>query len=129
MKERIKTFICEKKISQRAFESRCGLSNGYLRQLRHSPSVDKIEMIISAFPELSKDWLMYGEGDMLNSNVRQTSSGENSPNIAGNGNSVNSCAHTIDKALEEIAEQRKLVTKSQEQIDRLLAIIEQITKK
>lgn len=92
-------------------------------------SEDLALKITSVFPEINKSWLLAGEGEMLNSNVRQTSTGDNSPNIAGNGNSVINCAHTIDKALEEIAEQRKLVTKSQEQIDRLLAIIEQITKK
>ena len=36
---------------------------------------------------------------------------------------------TIDKALDEIAEQRKLVAKSQEQIDRLLSIIENMNNK
>lgn len=36
---------------------------------------------------------------------------------------------TIDKALDEIAEQRKLVSKSQEQIDRLLSIIENMNNK
>lgn len=90
--------------------------------------------ITSVFSEVSKSWLLADEGEMIKGNVTQTSHGDNSPNIAGNGNNVNS-ASTIDKALDEIAEQRKLVaksqeqvSKSQEQIDRLLAIIEDMNK-
>lgn len=71
VKERISEFIKFKNISNRGFESRCGLSNGYLRQLRNSPTVDKIEIIISAFPELNKEWLMTGEGEMLKSSATE----------------------------------------------------------
>ena len=137
VKERISIFINYKKISARAFETRCGFSNGYLRQLKNSPTVDKMEMILSAFPEINREWLTVGNGEMLKDNVTQISHGDNSPNISGNGNNVNA-ASTIDKALVEIAEQRKLVakaqdqvsvameqvSKSQQQIDRLLSILE-----
>lgn len=137
VKERISIFINYKKISARAFETRCGFSNGYLRQLKNSPTVDKMEMILSAFPEINREWLTVGNGEMLKDNVTQISHGDNSPNISGNGNNVNA-ASTIDKALAEIAEQRKLVakaqdqvsvameqvSKSQQQIDRLLSILE-----
>lgn len=58
-------FIADKKISVRNFETRCGLSNGYIRQLRKAPAVDKIEIILDAFPELNRDWLLTGEGEML----------------------------------------------------------------
>lgn len=137
VKERIRVFINYKKISARAFESRCGFSNGYLRQLKNSPTVDKMEMILSAYPEINREWLTVGNGEMLRDNATQISHGDNSPNISGNGNNVNA-ASTIDKALNEIAEQRKLVakaqdqvsvameqvSKSQQQIDRLLSILE-----
>ena len=137
VKERIRAFINYKKISARAFETRCGFSNGYLRQLKNSPTVDKMEMILSAYPEINREWLTVGNGEMLKDNVTLISHGDNSPNISGNGNNVNA-ASTIDKALNEIAEQRKLVakaqdqvsvameqvSKSQQQIDRLLSILE-----
>lgn len=137
VKERIRIFINYKKISARAFETRCGFSNGYLRQLKNSPTVDKMEMILSAYPEINREWLTVGNGEMLKDNVTLISHGDNSPNISGNGNNVNA-ASTIDKALNEIAEQRKLVakaqdqvsvameqvSKSQQQIDRLLSILE-----
>ncbi|MDE5704046.1 MAG: hypothetical protein K2H70_04400 [Bacteroidales bacterium] len=68
VRDRLIRFIEIKKISVRAFEKACSLSNGYIRQLRSSPTVDKIESIICAFPELNRFWLLTGEGDMLNNN-------------------------------------------------------------
>lgn len=52
-----------------------------------------------------------------------TASGENSTAVAGNGNKVDSKS---DKFLQEIAAQRKMTERSQDQIDRLLGIIENI---
>lgn len=80
--------------------------------------------ITSVYSEVSKSWLLADEGEMLRGGVSQNAKGDNNTQIAGNGNNVN--ASTLDKALDEIAEQRKLVAKSQEQIDRLLAIIEKM---
>lgn len=68
---------------------------------------------------------MTGEGEMLKSNISQMSQGDNFTNIAGHGKNVNNSS-TLDKAIDEISEQRKLVAKSQEQIDRLLTIIEKM---
>lgn len=138
VKERINTFIKYKKISARAFESICGLSNGYLRQLKNSPTVDKMESILSAFPEINREWLTTGDGEMLKDTVTNIAQGDHATNIAGNGNNIRTDSSTIDKALNEIAEQRKLVakaqdqvsvameqvSKSQQQIDRLLSILE-----
>lgn len=134
IKDRTIEFVKYKGITMKSFELKCGLSTGYVTSMRKGFGSDKLNNVLTAFPELNRDWLLYGEGEMIKGNVTQTSHGDNSPNIAGNGNNVNS-ASTIDKALDEIAEQRKLVaksqeqvSKSQEQIDRLLAIIEDMNK-
>lgn len=73
---------------------------------------------------------MTGEGEMLkNTSITQTSHGNNSPNIAGNGNNV-AAPTALDKALDEIAEMRKLLDKSiqnnKEQADKFFALIELI---
>lgn len=65
VKERIIEFIQQRGITVNKFERTAGLSVGYLRQLRKEPSLEKIKMIITAFPELSEEWLTTGEGDML----------------------------------------------------------------
>lgn len=71
----------------------------------------------------SEDWLLTGKGEMLTPSINQTISGDGNTAVAGNGNNV-STTHQLDKALDEIAAQRKVTEKAQEQIDHLIAIIE-----
>lgn len=72
---------------------------------------------------LNSDFLINGTGNVWLNEGAVNQSGNGSTQIAGNSNHVNSST-TIDKALDEIAAQRKLVEKAQEQIDRLLSILE-----
>lgn len=65
VKERILEFVKLSGLTINKFEGMAGLSTGYLRQLRKAPSYEKIESIILAFPQLNKDWLLTGEGDMI----------------------------------------------------------------
>lgn len=71
VKQRIMQFIENKNISIREFERFCGLSNGYMKSLRHAPKSDKLSAILSAYPELSQSWLLTGEGSMLNDNKQE----------------------------------------------------------
>ena len=71
VKERIKEFLKTQGIPVRTFEAHCGLSNGYLRQLRNSPTVDKMEIILREYPQLNREWLTTGEGDMLREEVAE----------------------------------------------------------
>ena len=70
------------------------------------------------------DWLIDEKGEMLASPIHQEINGDNNNQVLGDNNQINGSIATLDKAIDEIAEQRKLVAKSQEQIDRLLSIIE-----
>lgn len=65
VKERLKAFIEEKGISVRSFESQCGLSYGYVGNMRQSIQPDKIKRIAHCFPDLNTGWLLTGEGNML----------------------------------------------------------------
>ena len=65
VKERIVTFLLKMKISQKKFETACGLSNGYVNGLKKSPSADVLQKIFGAYPMLNQDWLIKGEGDMI----------------------------------------------------------------
>lgn len=65
-KQRLMDFIASKNISIRSFENKCGLSNGYMKSLRKSPTSDKLQSILEAFPELNSKWIMTGMGEMLN---------------------------------------------------------------
>ena len=67
IKERMEIFIERQGIKRSVFEKSCGFSNGYIRNLKENPSASKIEDILSAYPEISRVWLLSGEGEMLNS--------------------------------------------------------------
>lgn len=63
--------------------------------------------------------LFYGDTNIA------TASGVNSSAVAGNNNTVH--APQNDDFLKELAAQRRLTEKSQEQIDRLLGVIEKLS--
>lgn len=65
VKERLLSYIEAKGISIREFEKSARLSNGYLKSLRHAPSGGKLSTILSTFPDLNRNWLLTGEGEML----------------------------------------------------------------
>lgn len=48
------------------FEERCGLANGYVKSMRRGFGYKKLDAVLSTFTDLNRDWLMYGEGEMLN---------------------------------------------------------------
>lgn len=65
IQDRIKQFIECKGISNREFERSCGLSNAFVRNVRDTISTKTLELILQAYPEINRDWLLTGEGAML----------------------------------------------------------------
>ena len=62
----------------KSFETKCGLSSGYVTSMRKGFGSDKLNNVLTAFPELNRDWLLYGEGEMLKSPPERASAqGEN----------------------------------------------------
>lgn len=133
IKQRLKIFIAYKKISTRAFEAACGFSYGFVGNMRNSMQPDKTMRISQCYPELNTGWLMTGEGEMLKptaaaDGATSVTNSEGAVLINSGGSRVDTNSGTvIYKALDEIAEQRKLTAKAHEQIDRLLSIIERLT--
>lgn len=65
IKERTLEFIKSKGISMKEFELKCNLSTGYVTSMRKGFGPEKLNNVLTAFPELNRDWLLYGEGEML----------------------------------------------------------------
>ena len=66
--DRLKSVISYAKLSDRAFAIRCGLKQPTLdKQLRglRAVSLETIVAIANSYPEISRDWLLVGEGEML----------------------------------------------------------------
>ena len=69
VKDRLKAFIKYKGLGQGRFEVTCGLSNGYVNNIRQSIQPDKLQKIALCFPDLNTGWLMTGKGEMLNAST------------------------------------------------------------
>ena len=86
-------------------------------------SKSKAGEIVAAFPEISLSYLLTGEGALIKTdkaeNIQQNI---NSSHITQNGN-VEASAN-MDKLINVLAEQSQQVTKAQEQIDRLITLLE-----
>lgn len=65
VKQRLMEFIIYLGISQARFEKACGMSNGYINNLKKTLGAEKLQNVLRAFPELNTEWLLYGEGEML----------------------------------------------------------------
>lgn len=82
VKERLISFLRYKRITQRAFVTMLGLSGAYINSIRKSISPDVMLGIAKHFPELNRDWLLYGEGEML----KNESSSQTLSNVTNSGN-------------------------------------------
>lgn len=71
IKDRIRSYVSTLGLSDRAFEQRAGVSQGFLKA-SSEPNGKAITSILNAFPELNPDYLILGTGSMLRtpSNLR-----------------------------------------------------------
>ena len=122
IKDRLKIYIKYLGIGQSKFEKQCNLSNGYINNSKGNFGASKLEYILKSYPELNREWLLYGEGEMLKSSV-SIENGDGSTQVIGDGNHV-TAPSTLDKALDALAKAQEMNVKSQEQIDRLITLLE-----
>ena len=108
-----------------------GLSVGTLgksRKKNRDLSDKVVEQLLNFYKDLSRDWLLKGEGEMLKNpsysqNVSPTVlADDHSTAIAGNKNVVNA-DQTIAMLVAEVAAQRRLTERVLEQNSELLAIV------
>lgn len=75
LKERLDLVIKHLGISGRAFAKECGFSESYYATINEGIGADKLNKILSRYPELSARWILTGEGEMLDNDnpVRERS--------------------------------------------------------
>lgn len=78
--------------------------------------------ICNAYPQISFNWLMFGEGEMIKGSAPMATASNNSTAVAGHNNTVNTSQQYVSNLIS-------IIQKRDEQIDRLLTIIEDITAK
>lgn len=122
VKERLKAYIEYKKISVRSFENRCGLSYGYVNNMRVSIQPAKLKSISVQFPDLNKSWLLTGEGDMLVSTEQNSLATET---VGSYGNIVKSSGIVSipAKVWDVIEKQTDSLKSKDKQIDDLISLL------
>jgi hypothetical protein len=65
IKDRLDLVISHLGISGRALSKQCGFSESYYATINDGIGADKLNKILSEFPEISAKWLITGKGEML----------------------------------------------------------------
>ena len=101
VKNRLTQFLEYKEIKQAEFCRSINVSTAFVSSMRVSIQPDKIKSIALAYPELNIKWLITGIGDMLEPNNEH-----------------------INQTLEYLSEVVNALKSKDEQIDRLLKLME-----
>ncbi len=64
-KLRLLKLLKSKRMSQTEFTRHLGVSPTYIGAMRKSMPSDRLKKVFELFPDLNRDWLLYGEGTML----------------------------------------------------------------
>lgn len=142
IKQRLVSFLAYKGIGQTKFEEICGLSRGYVAKIGVSIGADKVLQICSAFPDLSRDWLLAGEGSMLKDTqdtppVSVGNVGGSVVGAVGVGNRVErvevppavpsgDVGRLVDLLACQISKKDEQIDRKDEQIFRLLSVLENL---
>lgn len=123
--EKLSAFFKEKGITQEEIAAQLGVSQSYVNALLNDKKAfgKKQAQKWNELFGLSVNWLLTGEGNITNNGIVQNN--QSGDNTQGHSVTVNK---TEKDYLEIIKRQSEQLSKSQEQIDRLLSIIENFGK-
>ncbi len=101
------------------------------RSISAEPTDRFIKRFNDAFDGLfNLNWLLTGEGEMLRASVSQ-SAGDGNVQVGGNAGNINNNVNTsgtMDVAIREIAAAHTIMAKMQEQMDKLISVIDRLTE-
>lgn len=100
-----------------------------LKDAKKKPSVDILLEISNKFENINSEWLLTGKGEMLKKNekggINQTISGDNT--MSGNDTHiVDNSKGTIKELRERLAEAERKLEEKEQQISKLINIIEKL---
>jgi len=129
-KERIEELLYHFRMMQKDFAEKCGIlpeTIADIKREKHGISKRVFGKIIKAFPEVNKEWLATGDGEML---IGDQKTGDIS-NSAVNINSKNGIAqyNSPDAIIEISLGYQRIIEKQQEQMDEMIKIIRTFNEK
>lgn len=118
--ERLKQYIDFKGISVAAFERSIGMANAsFGKSLKKQGAIgtDKLENILSIYPDISPAWLLKGEGNMILTGEVSQPTQEPAPTYLLN--MVNEKDLTIREQAEEIGELRERIRQLEQRLGKI----------
>lgn len=115
MTERIKSLIAQLGLSTRAFALSCGLRQNTLsNQLNgmRELSLSTVMAILGAYPDVSSDWLLKGEGEMFKTVV----SDANADRVIKLIDTITTLQEAINAKSETIAMQKERIAQLENQL-------------
>lgn len=128
VKDRLIKFIYSMNLTKSGFEKTVGLSNGYLNQLRSSPSNEKIEQISNSFPQLNRYWLLTGVGPMLLDVAPPAQVSSVNSAVAMHGNAINTITNESAGGESCVSQELKMAQQKIEALEKLLDEKERLIK-
>lgn len=116
IKERFKEFIAYKKLTQRRFQASIGVSSAYINSITDGIGADVLRRVSIAYPELNTNWLLTGDGDMLNPLPGVSA-------IATGDSSIAAVNSHIQASNEVLKERVRLLEKLLEEKERLISVL------
>lgn len=128
VKDRLIKFIYSMNLTKSGFEKTVGLSNGYLNQLRSSPSNEKIEQISNSFPQLNRYWLLTGVGPMLLDVAPPAQVSSVNSAVAMHDNAINTITNESAGGDSSVSQELKMAQQKIEALEKLLDEKERLIK-
>ena len=113
VKDRLISYLEHKGINKSEFGRSIGVSNAFVSSMRQSIQPDKVLKIATAYPDLNIEWLLIGRGDMIRGTVTDPDIVDEDPTTAA-----------YETLLRIVNAYQVSTMNFQEQIDRLISIIE-----
>ena len=111
--DRLKAIVSYTKLSDRAFALKCGLKQPTLeKQLKglRSVSTETIIAVCASYPEISRDWFLLGEGEMMKSQSKEL---ERINNLV---DTISTLQEAINAKSETIAMQKERINQLENQL-------------
>lgn len=124
IKDRLKQVIDFQGISIRQFEKSIGASNAYFSSIKDDISTKYIRNIMRVYPNISIEWIISGEGNML----RSGSANNMQISQVANGDSNRQLQHISNADTDDVLRLTKRIQELQQQNAKLIDIISQLTK-
>ena len=144
VKERLTSYLAFKRINKSEFGRIIGVSTSFIASMRKSLQPDKVASIAQNFPDLNIQWLLTGEGNMLNAGSNSIGDGNIAAVVGNNKQTIGNIDNRqyysdspdvlraqielLDERIKEkdaqIKEKDAQIKEKDAQINRLLSIIE-----